>query len=121
MLSFVGLSVWLCNVVFNNNLETKEQSYIISANSYPLLQAELALLNAKPTHQLAIINAVAVSLNSEQLSQLQAQLDVQVTQNYKVELAGGKSWVNVNGSLGLLLTTKLMQIIYIHTVSTAKA
>lgn len=92
MLSFVGLSVWLCNVTFNTTIETKKQSYIISAKSYSLLQDELAALQVKPTHQLAIINAVAVSLYEGQLAQLQKKLTVQVTPNHSVEMSGGNAW-----------------------------
>jgi serine protease AprX len=92
VLSFVGLSVWLCNVTFNTTIETKKQSYIISAKSYSLLQDELAALQVKPTHQLAIINAVAVSLYEGQLAQLQKKLTVQVTPNHSVEMSGGNAW-----------------------------
>jgi serine protease AprX len=92
VLSFVGLSVWLCNVTFNTAVETKKQSYIISAKSYSLLQDELAALQVKPTHKLAIINAVAVSLNDQQLAQLENNLSVQVTPNHSVELSSGKAW-----------------------------
>ena len=92
VLSFVGLSVWLCNVTFNTTVEIQKQSYIISAKSYSLLQDELAVLQVKPTHKLAIINAVAVSLSEGQLAQLQKKLTVQVTPNHSVEMSGGKAW-----------------------------
>jgi serine protease AprX len=92
LLGMVSLSAWLMFATLDKNVDAHQQSYIISSNNYQLLQAELATLNVKPTHQLAIINAVAVYLNSEQLGQLQAQLDVQVTQNHQVEMSGGNAW-----------------------------
>ena len=92
LLSLISVTAWLIHVTINKNVDTQKQSYIISSNNYQLLQTELVTLNAQPTHELDIINAVAVSLTSEQLSQLQAQLKVQVTQNYKVELSGRRGW-----------------------------
>jgi serine protease AprX len=92
LLGLISITAWLIHAVIDKDTDLQKKSYIISANNYQLLQTELATLNVEPSHQLAIINAVAVSLNSEQLSQLQAQLDVQVTENYKVEMSGGKAW-----------------------------
>lgn len=92
LLGLISVTAWLIYAPINDNVDAQKQSYIISSNNYQLLQTKLATLNAEPTHQLAIINAVAVSLNSEQLSQLQAQLDVQVTQNYQVKMSGGNAW-----------------------------
>ena len=92
LLGLISVTAWLIYAPINDNVDAQKQSYIISSNNYQLLQTKLATLNAEPTHQLAIINAVAVSLNSEQLSQLQAQLDVQVTENYQVKMSGGNAW-----------------------------
>jgi serine protease AprX len=92
LLGLISVTVWLTHTTINKNVDAQKQSYIISSNNYQLLQTELVTLNVKPTHQLSIINAVAVYLNSEQLSQLQEKLDVQVTENYKVELSRGKAW-----------------------------
>ncbi|MBA6304843.1 S8 family peptidase [Colwellia sp. MB02u-14] len=92
LLGLISVTVWLIHTTINKNVDAQKQSYIISSNNYQLLQTELATLNVQPTHQLAIINAVAVSLNIEQLAQLHAQLDIQVTENYKVEISGGKAW-----------------------------
>ena len=86
LLGLISLTAWLIHATVDKNADSPKKSYIISANSYQLLQTELAVLNVKPTHQLAIINAVAVSLNADQLTQLQAQLDIKVTQNYKVKI-----------------------------------
>jgi len=90
-LSLIGLAsvaAWLIHVSIDKNADSQKKSYIISASSYQSLQKELATLNVKPTHRLAIINAVAVSLNDEQLVELQARLIVQVTINHKVKLSG---------------------------------
>jgi serine protease AprX len=92
LIGLVSVAAWLIHVTINKNVDVQKKSYIISSNNYQLLQTELTTLSVKPTHQLAIINAIAVSLNSEQLSHLQAKLDVQVTENYKVELSSGKAW-----------------------------
>jgi serine protease AprX len=92
LLGLISLTVWLIHTTTNKNVVAQKQSYIISSNNYQLLQTELATLNVKPTHQLAIINAVAVTLNDKQLAQLQEKIDIQVTQNHKVELSGGKKW-----------------------------
>ncbi|WP_223271586.1 S8 family peptidase [Colwellia hornerae] len=92
LLGLISLTAWFINTSIDKNAGGQEKSYIISASSYQLLQTELASLNVQPTHQLAIINAVAVSLNIEQLAQLHAQLDIQVTENYKVEMSGGNAW-----------------------------
>jgi serine protease AprX len=92
LLGLISVTVWLIYTTINTNVEIQKKSYIISSNNYQLLQTELVTLNVQPTHQLAIINAVAVSLNIEQLAQLHAQLDIQVTQNYHVEMSGGNAW-----------------------------
>jgi len=92
LLGLVSVTAWLIYAPINDHVDAQKQSYIISSNNFQLLQTKLATLNAEPTHQLAIINAVAVSLNSEQLSQLHEQLDVKVTQNYQVEMSGGNAW-----------------------------
>jgi len=92
LLSLISVTAWLIHVTINKNVDAQKQSYIISSNNYQLLQTELVTLNVQPTHELDIINAVAVSLTSEQLAQLQAQVEVQVTQNYKVELSGRRGW-----------------------------
>ncbi|WP_231907343.1 S8 family peptidase [Colwellia sp. PAMC 20917] len=92
LLGLISVTVWLIHTTINKNVDAQKQSYIISSNNYQLLQTELATLNVQPTHQLAIINAVAVSLNIEQLAQLHAQLDIKVTQNHHVEMSGGNAW-----------------------------
>ena len=92
LLSFVALSAWLVSTAFDNTVNEESQSYIISAENYSLLQKEVQALNLVPSHELAIINAVAVELNQAQLSQLQQKLTLKVTNNHKVELAGGRAW-----------------------------
>ncbi len=92
LLSLISVTAWLIHTTDNKNVDAQKQSYIISSNNYQLLQTELATLNVEPTHQLAIINAVAVTLNDKELAQLQEKIDIKVTQNHKVELSGGKRW-----------------------------
>jgi serine protease AprX len=92
LLSLVSITAWLIHVTINKNVDAQKQSYIISSNNYQLLQTELATLNVEPTHQLAIINAVAVSISEGQLAQLQKKLTVQVTPNHSVEMSGGNAW-----------------------------
>ncbi|WP_236701350.1 S8 family peptidase [Thalassomonas viridans] len=67
--------------------QKQTQSYIISAQQYDLLKEKVAALNVTPSHELKIINALAVELTTEQLAQLQQQLDVKVTTNHTVELS----------------------------------
>lgn len=92
LLGFVGLSAWLISISLNNTVNDETQSYIISSANYQLLKEKVKELNVTPSHQLAIINAVAVDLNQSQLSQLQQNLEVNVSQNHSVELAGGNAW-----------------------------
>jgi len=92
LLSFVALSAWLVSTSLNSNVDSKVQSYIISSANYQLLKEKIREINVVPSHDLAIINAVAVDLNQTQLSQLQHGLDVNVSQNHSVELTGGKAW-----------------------------
>lgn len=92
LLSFVGLSAWLATTGINFDVKTEKQSYIISSSNYQLLKTSVGELNVKPTHELAIINAVALDLNRSQLAELEQQLDVNVTPNYQVEFTGGNAW-----------------------------
>jgi len=92
LVSTVGVIVWLINQTMSNESSQTQKSYIISSSNLQLLQSKLDELAIEPTHQLAIINAVAVTLKPEQLSTLQEQLDINVTQNHQVEMSGGKSW-----------------------------
>lgn len=92
LLSFVALSAWLVSISIKSPVDDSTQSYIISSVNYQLLKEKVLALNVEPSHELAIINAVAVDLNQSQLSQLQNNLDVHVSQNHSVELTGGKAW-----------------------------
>lgn len=92
MLSFIGLSAWLISNSLNKNVDDKVQSYIISSSNYQLLKERVRELQLVPSHELAIINAVAVTLNQSQLSKLQKNLELQVTSNHEVELTGGRAW-----------------------------
>jgi len=92
LISFVGLAAWLISLSINNTVNDEAQSYIISASDYSLLKGKVGELNLVPSHELAIINAVAVELNQSQLAQLQQSLNIKITKNYKVELSGGRAW-----------------------------
>lgn len=92
LLSFVALSAWLASAAFNSTINEKTQSYIISAENYSLLKKEVRALNLVPSHELAIINSVAVALKPSQLAQLHQSLEIKVSQNHSVELSGGKAW-----------------------------
>jgi len=92
LLGVISLSVWLVSLLLNTTTNNKAQSYIISAVNYQLLKEKVQGLNVIPTHELAIINAVAVELTQSQLAQLQQNIDVKISQNYKVELSGGNAW-----------------------------
>jgi len=92
LLSFVGLAAWLISISLNSTVNNKTQSYIISAADYSLLKDKVEELNLVPSHELAIINAIAVALNQSQLEQLQQNLSIKVTKNHKVELSSGRAW-----------------------------
>ncbi len=92
LLSFIGLSAWLVSASLNNNVDKKTQSYIISSSNYQLLKEKVRELEVEPSHELAIINAVAVALNQSQLAQLKQQVELKISNNHKVELAGGRAW-----------------------------
>jgi len=92
LLGAISLSVWLVSLLLNTTTNNKAQSYIISAVNYQLLKEKVQELNVTPTHELAIINAVAADLTQSQLSHLQKNLSIKVTKNHKVELSGGRAW-----------------------------
>ncbi|WP_057830371.1 S8 family peptidase [Colwellia sp. TT2012] len=96
LLGFISLSVWLISISVNSTTNAQTQSYtesyIISSANYPLLKEKIKALNLVPSHQLAIINAIAVDLNQAQLAQLQQELNFTITKNHKVTLSGGRAW-----------------------------
>lgn len=92
LLGVISLSVWLVSLLLNTTTNNKAQSYIISAVNYQLLKDKVEELNLAPTHELAIINAVAVELSQSQLALLQQNLNIKVTKNHKVELSSGRAW-----------------------------
>ena len=97
VVGLIGISVWLINQASNphTSIQSKKldkQSYIISANDYASLLDAIEALNAEPTHELSLINAIAVKLDASQLSELQQNLTVNVSENHQVELSGGNAW-----------------------------
>jgi serine protease AprX len=77
----MGLKVTICE---DNPL----QSYIISAKNFTLLKANLKELGVTPSHELKIIDSVAVELTQAQLNTLQNKQKIKFTTNHKVELSG---------------------------------
>ena len=64
------------------------KSYIISAKNFTLLKDNLKELGAIPTHELKIIDSVAVELTTKQLKFLQEKKKIKISPNHKVELSG---------------------------------
>ena len=91
LLSFVGLSAWFISTSMNRTENDVTQSYIISSTNFELLKQQVKQLNVLPSHELAIINAVAVDLNQTQLSQFQQDPNVNITKNFQVELSSRRS------------------------------
>jgi serine protease AprX len=92
LLSFIGLATWLITSSLNSTINNNTQSYIISAVDYSLLKEKVEELNLIPSHELTIINAIAVDLNQSQLAQLQQSISIKVTENHQVELSSGRAW-----------------------------
>ncbi|AZQ83599.1 alkaline serine protease [Colwellia sp. Arc7-635] len=63
-------------------------SYIISAKNLVVLKDNLKKMGVKPSHELTIIDSVAVELTAEQLAQLKEKQTIKVTTNHKVKLSG---------------------------------
>lgn len=89
---FACLSIWLISFVFNKGTTAKSHSYIISATDIQSLKQKVNALNIKPTHELDIINAIAVELTDKQLAALKQNSAIKVTQNHQVELSSGRAW-----------------------------
>ena len=92
LFSVVGVSAWLVSQLPSEQTKVESQSYIISAKNYELLNNAIDEMQLAPSHQLEIINAVAVDLTELELEQLRQTLAITVSQNYQVELSGGAAW-----------------------------
>lgn len=92
ILGFACLSVWLVSLTLHKSANARSQSYIISATDIQSLKEKVKALNVTPSHELNIINALAVELTDKQLAALQQSIKVNVSQNYQVELASGRAW-----------------------------
>ena len=64
------------------------QSYIISAKNFTLLKENLKQLGVTPSHELKIIDSVAVELTQTQLKALENKQKIKSSINHKVELSG---------------------------------
>jgi len=70
---------------------TTSSSYIVSAKNYQDLKHKVAELHIKPTHELSIINALAINLTKQQLEMLQSTIEIKVSANHQVKLSGWNS------------------------------
>ena len=86
----VGLFTLAMVIGFKSVADTDKvaKSYIISAKNFSVLKNNLKALGVTPTHELKIIDSVAVDLTDKQLSNLQNKQEITVSSNYKVELSG---------------------------------
>ena len=62
-------------------------SYIVKYKDQNKLKLKLDEMGIQPSHQLSIINAIAVDLTKNQLSKLEQEISVSATLNHKVKLA----------------------------------
>ncbi|GLX86012.1 hypothetical protein tloyanaT_22640 [Thalassotalea loyana] len=72
--------------------ERKTTSYIVKSKSNHQLNEVIKQLDLTPTHDLSIINAIAVPLTAEQLAVLKQNKGLSITENYQVELTNGNAW-----------------------------
>lgn len=78
------------NRLVENKNEAVE-SYIIKAKNYEQLLSGIRELGIEPSHELPIINSVAVSLTKTQLAVLKKRIQVTVHNNSKVSLASARN------------------------------
>jgi len=89
-----------------NSEKNIPQSYIVKANDLAQLQQQLTTLKVTPSHQLALISSVAVTLTKEQLLTLEKNIPITVTKNHSVEVAGwakGKRRWQPSADAGILI------------------
>lgn len=91
LIAVVASSVFVASNSTTSDVPTK-QSYIVSADNYQSLLTSVQQMGIEPTHELAIIDALAITVSKEQLTKLQAELSVTVSENHQVETAGGWQW-----------------------------
>ncbi|WP_077285225.1 S8 family peptidase [Cognaticolwellia aestuarii] len=92
VISVVMLTGFMSVAKENNS----KSSYIISAKNFVVLKDNLKKMGVKPSHELSIIDSVAVDLTPDQLKQLKQQQEIKVSSNHKVELSalnyGQRRW-----------------------------
>jgi serine protease AprX len=86
ILIILSVFVWLI-IKESTNKTAVHQSYIVSANDYVKLKNALHDLGIKPSHDLSIINSLAVNLSNSQLEMLKSQVSIKFTLNHKVKLS----------------------------------
>ncbi|QOL25957.1 S8 family peptidase [Thalassotalea sp. LPB0316] len=95
LLSFVAIIasvLWFTPSADKPSNKQKSTSYIVKSTSAEHAKTLIAELGLSPTHDLSIIDAVAVSLTPEQLAALKVTDGLTITENYQVELSGGNAW-----------------------------
>ncbi|MFD2167841.1 S8 family peptidase [Thalassotalea euphylliae] len=90
-------------------------SYILSSKNLPAVMKQLDTMGLKPTHQLPIINAIAVELTDAQLEQLKKHVTVKVSENYQVKAStwgAGKKRFQPIASVPYVIDADLVHFIY---------
>ena len=85
LLSSIGA---IAALIASSTIEQPATSYIVSAKDFASLQQSATTLNLSVSHQLPIIDALAIDLTEQQLTDLQQLVNVTVSLNQKVELSG---------------------------------
>lgn len=94
--SFVAMAaslLWLTSAPEELTVEQQTRSYIVKSNDSRVLASLVKEMSLSPTHELSIINAIAVPLTPEQYSKIKSNSAFTITENYKVELSGFNSWI----------------------------
>ena len=90
--AIVASVLWFAPSSDKPSNEPKKASYIVKSSSHSELEASIEALSLSPTHELTIINAIAVDLSPEQLALLKSNKALSITQNHKVELTSVRGW-----------------------------
>ena len=94
--AIVASVLWFASNKEESVSQQHTNSYIVKANERSELSSFIETLSLKPTHDLKVINAVAVDLTQAQYEQLKLNKALTITPNYQVELAGIKGWARRN-------------------------
>lgn len=99
VISFVAIIasvLWFSPSAEKPMKEKAQTSYIVKSKDAKKLKEVIEQHGLKPTHELSIIDAIAVTLTDEQLRQLTQNPTLTITENYQVELTknrwGKRKW-----------------------------